>query len=220
MSARTFPPADLPVVISSWEIECCAPPPVVGEFTTWRLIFEPVATPDPRSWDRVPGSVSALQWQVEPWSTDGESTDGDRRALYRNGVAAFYRPLDSTADLTNAPLLGRHLLRGEVSGTKHGGFVDDGFPTVTARVSRIQVISVEFRVHGQNLTQAPGSTRLTEVQQSPKWFTHRPSRLAIDDASKPGRHARGRRRRDTRSVQVYRAESGVLLTLQDADAST
>lgn len=212
MSARTFPPADLPVFISSWEIECCAPPPIVGESTLWSLIFEPVATPDPQSLARVPGSVTELQWQVEPWSTDD-----DIRALYRNGVAAYYRPIGNIDPITTPPL-GRHLVRGTVSGTKHGGFVDDSFPTVSATVSRIQVVSCEFRLHNQEATPIPGSTRLKDVQQSPKWFTHHPPRLVADSTASTGRRADRSRRKETPTVQVYRAETGVLLQLHDDKA--
>lgn len=217
MSARSFPPVDLPVFIPSWEIECCAPPPVVGESTRWSLIFETVATPDRQSLDRVPGSVTELQWQVESWSPDD-----DIRALYRNGFAAYYRPTDdvSVDPLTALPL-GRHLVRGTVSGTKHGGFVNDSFPTVSATVNRIQVVSGEFRLHDREATPISGSTGLKDVQQSPKWFTHHPPRLVADSAAaSTGRRAGRPLRKQTPTVQVYRAETGVLLQLHDVKTYT
>jgi len=152
MSVRTFPPADLPVVVSAWEIECCAPPPVVGERTSWRLALEPVAKPDLESLDRVPGPVTRLLWQVAPWPVGG-----DGRALYRNGAAAYwYEPNDPKAG--QLPL-GRQMVRGVLFGTRHSGFVHDLFPTVSATVSRIQVISCEFRQQERAATPIPGSTR-------------------------------------------------------------
>lgn len=153
MSVWKFPPADLAVVVSAWEIECCAPPPVVGERTSWRLALEPVATVDLESADRIPGSVTRLLWQAEPWPVGG-----DGRALYRNGVAAyFYEPTDPKA--VQLPL-GRHMVRAVLFGTRHGASVHDLFPTVSATVSRIQVISCEFRQLDQAATPIPGSSRL------------------------------------------------------------
>jgi hypothetical protein len=210
MNVRKFPPADLPVVVSAWEIECCAPPPVVGERTSWRLALEPVATPDPQSSDRVPGSVTRLLWQVELWPVAGEG-----RALYRNGVAAYYyKPNDPKA--AQLPL-GRHMVQGVLLGTRHGGTIHDLFPTVSAAVRRIQVISCEFRQQERTATPIAGSTRLVDVQQSPKWFTRRPPGPTI---SVPVDSSGRWRRRVTPIGLVYRAETGILLTIGDIDADT
>jgi hypothetical protein len=35
LAARTV----VEVFVSAWEIECCAPPPIVGELSSWRLEF-------------------------------------------------------------------------------------------------------------------------------------------------------------------------------------
>lgn len=211
MSARTFPPADLPFLISSWEIECCAPPPVVGEPTTWRLALESVATPDPESVDRAPGSVTELPWQVEPWPP------GDvRRALYRNGFAAYYHQ-PSAPEVAQLPPLGRRVVRGVLFGTRHGGSDFDLFPTVSATVSRIQVVSWQVREQEQESTPVPGSTRLVDVQQSPKWFTRHPPGPTISVAvDSSGRW----RRRATPIGLVYRAETGILLTIRDIPGDT
>ena len=210
MSARTFPPVGLSVVIPSWEIECCAPPPVVGRTSSWTLIFEPVATPDRQSLERTPGSVTELQWQVEPWADDATT-----RALYRNGFAAFYRPFHNTVDASTAPPLGRRVVRGVVFGTKHGGFVDDGFPNVSAPVGRIQVVSTEFRLQNRELVPVAGSTRLREVEQSPRWFASHPPRLVAVDPGPNGRRTSRSRRGKSPTVEVQRAETGVLLQLLD-----
>lgn len=214
MSARDFPPADLRVIITAWEIECCAPPPVVGELTSWRLIFQPVALPDPQSLDRVPGAVSTLQWLVEPWSVDG-----DRRALYRNGAAAYYHQSTAAgaADAMTAPPPGRHRLRGELFGSRHGGGDDDLFPVVSARVSRIQLISCELRQQGRSATPVPGSTTLTDVRQSPKWFTRHPPGPVVSVPLDSGGQWR---RRVVPDGLLYPSETGILLTLRDVGAST
>ena len=210
MSIRTFPPTDLPVVVSAWEIECCAPPAVVGERTSWRLALEPVATPDLTSLDRVPGSVTRLLWQVAPWPAAG-----DGRALYRHGVATYcYEPNDPKA--AQLPP-GRQMVRGVLFGTRHGGSVHDLFPTVSAIVSRIQVISCEFRQQERAATPIPGSTKLVDVQQSPKWFTRRPPGPTI---SVPIDSSGQWRRRVTPSGSEYRAETGILLTIRDIHADT
>ena len=211
MSARTFAPADLPVSVSSWEIECCGPLPTVGGPASWRLIFSPVATPDLESLDRVPGSVSELEWLVEPWPDGGD----DARALYRNGFAAyFYRPMDSSpGQRAHLPPPGRQMLRGVVFGTRHGGSDYDLFPTVAATVHRIQVVSCEYRLQDdRTLVPVVGTTALREVQQSPKWFhSHHPRQLGRGD-----RRTGQRRRRE--SAEQYRNETGVLLTLRDTGA--
>lgn len=210
MSVRTFPPADLSVVIAAWEIECCAPPPIVGERTSWRLALNPLATPDVHSANQFPGSVTKLLWQVEPWPATG-----DGRALYRNGVAAyFYAPNDSEADQLSP---GRQMVRGVLFGTRHGGSVHDEFPTVSATVSRIQVISCEFREHERLATPIPDSTRLVDVQQSPKWFTRHPPGPTI---SVPVDGGGQWRRRVTPIGFEYREETGILLTIRDLHADT
>ncbi|MDQ2738845.1 MAG: hypothetical protein M3Y35_09590 [Actinomycetota bacterium] len=133
-----------------------------------------MATADPESVDRIPGSVSRLLWQVEPWPV------GEGRALYRNGVAACcYEPSDRKA----APLpLGRHMVRGVLFGTRHCGSVHDLFPTVSATVSRIKVVSWKVRQQERTAVPVLGSTRLVDVEQSPKWVTRHPPGPAITDA--------------------------------------
>jgi len=111
------------------------------------MVFEAVATPDLNSLHRVPGSVTELPWQIEPWLAGSAAPH----------VAAYYQPIDSPADPMTAPPLGRQLLRGAVFGTKHAQSVDDLFPTVSATVSRIQVFraSSACKTVRRRLYQAP-----------------------------------------------------------------
>lgn len=211
MSARTFPPADLPVVIPAWEIECCAPLPVVGETASWRLAFESVATTDGEPADRVPGSIRRQMWQVEAWPAG----DGDRRALYRNGVAAYFYPPPSpgSAQAMTAPPLGRQLLRGVLFGTRHGGSDYDLLPMVSAMVTRVQVISCEMLQQDGVAAPVPGSNRLVDVRQSPKWFSRHPPGPVTSVPTGAGGQFR---RRVVQEGLVYRAETGVLLTIADS----
>ena len=211
MSARTFPPVDLLVVIPAWEIECCAPLPVVGETASWCLAFEPVVTTDAEPADRVPGSVSRQMWHVEAWPAG----DGDRRALYRNGVGAYYYPPQSpsSAQAMTAPPLGRHLLRGVLFGTRHGGSDYDLLPMVSAMVTRVQVISCDMLQQDRVAAPVPGSTRLVDVRQSPKWFSRHPPGPVTSVLTGAGGQFR---RRVVQEGLVYRAETGVLLTIADS----
>jgi hypothetical protein len=197
MSARDFPRADLPIVVSSWEIECHGPLPTVGEPTTWRLAFIPVDQPDPLAAERTVGSVTELQWQVEPLA-DGS----DGRALYRNGFAAYYRCLDRGPGGRARPLppLGQQLLRGVIYGTRHGGAEHDTFPTTTATADRIQVISWQYRQLDRRLIKVPGSVVQRNVQQSPRRFTMTP---------------RPRPNSEVVVGTLYRDDSSVLVTLRD-----
>lgn len=212
MSARTLPPADLPVIIPAMEIECCSPPPTVGETTTWRLSFDPVAMPDPEAADRVPGSVCEQLWQIGAWPADD-----DRRALFRNGVTAYDQTADSgRAQPTATPLPGQHLLRGVLFGTRHGGSDYDLLPTVSATVTRIQVISWEMRQQERVAAPVPGTTRLVDVQRSPKWFSRHPPGPVTSVPTAAGGQWR---RRVVQVGLVYRAETGVLLTIADTRRS-
>ena len=209
------------MLIPSWEIECCAPPTTVGESTSWRLAFEPVSAADPESVGRVPGSVTGQLWQVEPWrpaATGSPSSPATPAcALYRNSLAAYFyqSTLAASPAPMGAPPLGRHLLHGMLFGTRHGGSEYDLFPMVSATVTRIQVISWELRQDDQVATPIPGSTRLVDVRQSPKWFT----RYAPGPVTSVPVDAGGRwRRRVVPPGLVFRAETGILLTIADTDA--
>jgi len=211
MSARDFPLIDVPIVIASWEIECCGPLPAVGQPTSWRLIFMPVHTPDMKSLERDPGSVTELEWQVEllPGGAYG-------RALYRNDFAAYFYHSDWGAGGRSRPLpaLGRQTLHGLIDGTRHGGAEYDSFGSMTATVSRIQVISWEHRLVERSQVRVPSSAELRDVRQSPKWFRRSPhprrSPGVDSDNSSTGISDRSKKDADP-----FREETGLLVTLRD-----
>lgn len=134
------------VVVDSWEIECCAPPPVVGEQSSWRPLFIPS--------DDHPFAAEH-RWTVVPHVPAAR--------LYRAGVTAAWG---------NAPVAppepGEHVLRGFVYGAAHV-FPED-LPPLTGRVRRVRVISEEFSADAQPLQRMPGSLRTHEVDASPRSF--------------------------------------------------
>lgn len=140
------------VVVEAWEIECCAPPPVVGEATTWRLSFQ-----HPQG-DPGDALCSERDWLIGP---DGTLTSG--------AITAF-RPDDE-----GPPPPGPVRLRGLLSGTVHGGRIPDALPAVTGMVQRIRVISRRYRRADGSGAAVPEwvGLDLTEISRSPRWFTGR-----------------------------------------------
>ena len=216
MSARRFPRADLPVSISSWEIECCGPLPRVGQPSTWRLTFMPVDAADMDPQQFVSGLITELQWQVEPLP---DGTYG--RALHRNGFAVYFIHSDWASGGQNWPLpaIGRQSLRGSIFGTRHGGAEHDSFNSVTATVGRVQVISWDHRAKERGLVRLPGSIQLRDVPQSPQWFTRSPRTYPKTDQKSEGT---GMAWSNPGVVDgaSYRDETGLLLTLVDETGMT
>lgn len=134
--------------VSGWEIECCAPPPVIGASTTWTL--QHVAATDPfpmHELDRV------RTWRAE--ST--RLVDG---------------PIVVMPSHDGPPLQpGWHELRGHLSGTRHGPMPEE-FPETTGTVQRVRVVSLR-RTLGEPRTwhAVPGTLTMTDVRESPRWFT-------------------------------------------------
>ena len=149
------------VSVAAWEIECCAPPPVVGEPTEWRLQFNLIDEPA-KYW--LPSAVTNLTWSVEPWP----DPDGPHRRLTRGGIIALLAADDGGPPL---PEPGRHLLCGTLSGTRHGGGDEDGFSMTTAVVERLDVISARYVNDGDGYRgPQAGSGRLEPTARSPRWF--------------------------------------------------
>lgn len=153
--------ADIQIVIDDWEIECCAPPPVVGQPTRWRLGF---VTSE--------GTPSELR-QHGRW-TARRADDGTTR-LTRDGIEAFW------VGPGEPPPPGEHDLRGHLSGTAHGGLMPEDVPVITGTVERVQVLSWEHWLDDRTVHRIPGTLRMREVRESPKWFT-RPGTGRADTA--------------------------------------
>lgn len=142
--------------VADWEIECCAPPPAVGEPTTWRLVLVPAAGLA----DDVPARRGT--WLVEPRGTWTALTDGP--------VVACWPP---SAEAPPPP--GRHPLRGLLVGTRHGGTVPDDLPKTTGRVDRVRLASQLFRLDGERtLHPVAGTLELVDVPRSPRRFRNDP----------------------------------------------
>ncbi|MGH3549512.1 MAG: DUF6578 domain-containing protein [Pseudonocardiaceae bacterium] len=143
------------IFVSSWEIECCAPPPVVGHPSSWALIFFTDASEDNREFHR------DSCWRVVD--------NGSAPVLVNGTITAMWPSFNGPA-----PAPGPARLRGYLSGTAHGGLIPPDFPTITGVVQRIRLAAQRFvlgetRV-GRALQPAPGTLTLTDVPRSPRWF--------------------------------------------------
>lgn len=137
--------------VASWEIECCAPPPAVGESTTWQLGFS--AGDD--------GSAPAHEriWSVTRHETWTAMSDGPIVACW----------IDTG---TPPPEPGIHRLRGTLHGSVHGGSRPDDAPRTTGTVQRVRVASEVFRLDAdRTLRPVPGTLELTECRRSPRSFS-------------------------------------------------
>lgn len=136
--------------VASWEIECCAPPPVVGEPMTWRLGF---ATED--------GDATPTHERI--WSVARHET---WTALSDGPIVACWIGTDGSP-----PPAGIHRLRGALFGTRHGGSCPDDVPETTGTVQRVRLASEVFRLDaGRTLRPIPGTLELADCRSSPRWF--------------------------------------------------
>lgn len=159
------------VSIASWEIECCAPPPIVGQMTSWSLQLFPLVGSDSH-W--LPPAVTALEWQVEAWP----DPDGPHRLLSRGGIIALLAADQSSPPTSELPEPGHRRVRGVLQAGKHGGRgeVWDTFPCSTALVGSVRIITVTDWDTDASGTRSPadGAYELTSVRKSPVHFAHTP----------------------------------------------
>jgi hypothetical protein len=157
------------VFVSSWEIECCAPPPVIGEQTTWTLQFVSASGPY-----AMPDLQTERAWQV--------AQRGDRTFLTNGPINVFWSDFDGAP-----PTPGRAMLRGHVYGNAHAQSAE--IPAVTGIVQRIRIASQVFAPHGEReLRAVPGTLTLTDVNRSPRWFSNgeRPLTDRVEQAHQIG----------------------------------
>ncbi len=71
-----------------------------------------------------------------------------------------------------SPTAQRIRLRGHIFGTRHGGTGWDDFPSTTALVTRVRLVTSDFARNDQTpyYSVVPATTTFTDVDRSPKWF--------------------------------------------------
>ena len=152
-SSHNPPAVDITVRIAAWEIECCAPPPRVGESAEWRLYFTAAGPEHDLNF--------TTDWTASPFIARPSERDGVN--LRCGQITAFWGD-------PPGPIDGPQRLTGQIHGTWHGGAVPDLYPVSTALVRRVRVIRHLVRQEGRVIRPVIGSLKLTDVQMSPKRF--------------------------------------------------
>lgn len=151
------------VSLSDWEIECCVPPPELGDVVSWPLMLV-VRRGEARREPPEP-EVDRRWWRVKRW-------DGDTTVLADGDVRAFWAPHGGPP-----PAPGVAEVEGTLVATLHWPPVPPGVLATSGRISRLWVMHHEYREHGTGKGRyraaVPGSTTLREVEQSPDWSGQR-----------------------------------------------
>lgn len=152
-----------PVVVDSWEIECCRGPFSVGDEIRWRLAFVPAAMATVPvdllvTLDAAIKTVTLLP----PPEFSAESGGLDIQLLTAGPVVAAWAG--------STPLAGAMPVRGALVGGWHMGGVEASAPPVTGVIRRIRVLRQSLRLDGHTLLPVPEGTQLRDVATSPKWF--------------------------------------------------
>jgi hypothetical protein len=133
------------VSLPLWEIDCCAPIPVVGELASWALTFSSRSAGSLEQFDR------DRAWQVEHRGCSTWLLDGAVSAQWcvRNGPP---------------PEPGRAVVRGSLVGTVH-----EAAPRVTGTVQRIRLATEYQRLAGPDtLESVPGTLTVFDVARAAK----------------------------------------------------
>lgn len=150
----------LEVFVEAWEIECCAPPPVVGERSGgWGLtFFSSLCT-----WPELDRTRS---WWVER-NVGTWLADGSVRARWSDHNGPPPEP-------------GRQAVRGWLLGTVHES--PEAVEKMTGTVQRVRLVTMDYRLDedARTLRPLPGTTALIDVAASPRWFTERPLQVPGD----------------------------------------
>ena len=122
----------LPVLMASWQIECCGEPFALDQVVRWQLLFSEAG----RWRSEPPEHEVTLTGQAEPfgWELGEQDRTGVR---LRVGSAVLY---------WSAPevVAGAVTVTGTVQEDHHAGVPED-FPATTGRVRRIRGESLDFR---------------------------------------------------------------------------
>ncbi len=162
------------VEISQWEIECCVPPPEVGDRVAWPLTFHSNEA-EPDGFDRP--APSSGWWRVER-RADGATflVDGPLVAYWSE-----YRCPPPAPGVVEAT--------GTLFASMHEGSGHSGLPPVAAHVRRLWITSQLYAradaVH-RSWNPVAGTLELRQVRSSPRWFDSGPL-----DSERPERFETG-----------------------------
>jgi hypothetical protein len=155
----------VPVVVEGWQYECCGTPPAVGDRVTWRLVLQqpPWA---PASVD-LPVSVEPLpDGEREQWERLGNDPGPDPVMARLGGLAVLVRDASRVSD-------GR--IRGVLQ-EDHHVVVPTGVPSTTGRITRVRLVSREYRqVPRRSLHALPGTEELLDVPAAPPSLPYEPA---------------------------------------------
>jgi len=151
------------VEVAGWEIECCVPPPGVGDRVSWPLEFYSGEV-DPDGFDRA--APDSRWWRAE-------RRDDGAVLLVDGPLVAYWSTYRHPA-----PEPGVLEATGVLSATLHGGSAPVDLPAVSGRVRRLWVRSqVYVPVIGKGTRYrgpVAGTLELREVDRSPRWFSSGP----------------------------------------------
>lgn len=145
----------VPVLVDSWQVECCLPPPSVGDDVAWRLRLEGAAGD--------PVCDVGLDVQAEPRAWDGATLGRYGTVLTWGAVTAWWEPRE--------PVAGRREVRGVLLAEHHDRVPTD-LPATAGRVRRVRVQERSYaRVDGgTSWVWADARPRYRDVGSSPRWF--------------------------------------------------
>ncbi len=146
-----------PVMVESWQLECCGHPPTVGDDIAWTLnLINPGDVAEPEDF------LSTLAVEAEP---HGQPEHDAYPTLIRHrGLTAYWRAPRSTR--------GRTRVRGLLLEDHHIDVPDD-MPATYGTVRQVRVVTQthELRQGGdQGWFPVPGTVRTREVTTSPASF--------------------------------------------------
>ena len=153
---------DLAILMDSWEIECCQPPPAVGDVGSWRLRW--VDAPDG------PGQRTA-RWRTTVVSPAADDEPAGL-LLAEAGVTAWW----PSPDVATVPTTGALVAQA------HAG-VPVEVPPVAGTVLAVHVVQRRYVRTPAGYVPARGEHTVRAVERSPRWFDHGPVRGPL--ATKP-----------------------------------
>jgi hypothetical protein len=167
----------VPVLLESWQIECCGTPPGVSDQVSWTLVLAPAggAAQDERA--EVGFELVARPWPLGPGATSGLRFDpGDEwpTRLDAGGLHVFWR--------APAPQRGQVAVTGRLLADHHGA-VPDRFPPTVGTVTRVRVRTRAYvpRPDSPRTLVPRGTPRYRDVDRAPDRYARRDARGWIEE---------------------------------------